>query len=417
MEAQDPLATINGLVGFAGRGAGSDAERRAADWLAKRCAPINPDAEVETFWCRPNWAAAHLWHIALAVAGSLTALASPIAGIVLLGLALASLVSDSLAGVSLGRRLTPERASQNVVAPGPEESPGATRLIITANYDAGRVGLAYRRPLRAATATVTRTFRGAAPGWLGWTAFAIVWLLVVTSLRQAGHHSQLIGAIQFPPTIGLVIGFALLLELSTGNWSPGANDNASGVSAALAVADALHTVPPRHLTVELVLAGADASDQIGLRRYLRARRRMLTPPRGPRGRRQAPAVVLGLGPCGSGTPYWWLSDGSLLPLRFSPTLRRIAQQVAQGEPHLVARPHRGRGSTGAFAARSAGLPALTIGCLEGHGLATNSHQKTDLPDTVDRQAIDHAVQFALLLIDGIDAAVGEAQREPAPTPA
>jgi hypothetical protein len=75
MEAQDPLATINALVGFAGRGAGSDAERRAADWLAKRCAPLRPDAEVETFWCRPNSAAAHLWHLALAIAGSLASLA------------------------------------------------------------------------------------------------------------------------------------------------------------------------------------------------------------------------------------------------------------------------------------------------------------------------------------------------------
>ncbi len=35
MDALDPMATITELAGFADRGAGSDAERRAANWLAR----------------------------------------------------------------------------------------------------------------------------------------------------------------------------------------------------------------------------------------------------------------------------------------------------------------------------------------------------------------------------------------------
>ena len=64
------------LEGFRGRVAGSDAERRAANWLAEELAASGRDVSVEPFWCRPNWALAHCWHIALAVAGSLISVAS-----------------------------------------------------------------------------------------------------------------------------------------------------------------------------------------------------------------------------------------------------------------------------------------------------------------------------------------------------
>ena len=408
MEAQDPRSTIEGLTGFEGRGAGSDAERRAANWLAARCAERIGEPQIETFWCRPNWALAHLWHVALAVAGSLIALASPLAGIVLLAIALVSLVTDVLTGISLGRRLSPEHASQNVLVPAAGEP--RIRLVLTANYDSGRIGLAYR--LRPATARLERALRGLAPGWLGWLAIAIVWLLVVAVLREKGHHSQLVGAVQLLPTIGLVFGFALLLELSTGGWSPAAGDNASGVAAVLQTAAILAGAPPQHLEVEVLLTGAGDAEQIGLRRYLRARHRHRKRRRG-----RADAVVLAIAACGGGALRWWRSDGSFLPLRYNASTRRLAQRIADDEAHLGATAHRGRGHTGALSARLAGLPALTIGCVDPAGTPPRSHRKTDTADAVDPEAVEKATSFALLLIDGIDAAVGEEQRQDAPTPA
>ena len=77
------------LAAFERRGPGTDAERRAARRLARelsgpndpsdpndRSDPNDPSAQgykvtTEPFWCRPNWALAHAWHVALALAGSL----------------------------------------------------------------------------------------------------------------------------------------------------------------------------------------------------------------------------------------------------------------------------------------------------------------------------------------------------------
>jgi hypothetical protein len=423
VDAPDSMSTIEGLEAFTGRGAGTDAERRAANWLAARCAAPGREALIETFWCRPNWALAHLWHVALAIAGSLISLASAIAGFIILAIALVSITADAVSGMSLGRRLTPERASQNVVvrAP-PESSPAVTpgpRLILTANYDAGRIGFAYRPWMRGAARRLERTLRGLTPGWLGWLALAVVWLLAVAALREAGHKSQVIGAIQFVPTVGLLLAFALLLELATGQWSPAAGDNGSGVAVALELAAALTAATPRHLQVEILLGGAGDGDPLGLRHHLRAQRRQRKAARHVRRETRADTIVLGFAPCAGGSPHWWTSDGSFLPLRYSASLRRMAARIATDEPHLGVGPSRGRGATSALAARVAGLPALAIGCLDGRGLAPSSHQTSDTAAGVDRGALGRAVQFALLLIDELDATVGEARPQPhsAATPA
>lgn len=400
--------TVSGLVNFEDRGAGTDSERRAARWLAAELSSAGRDVILEPFWCRPNWALAHTWHVALAIAGSLISVPSPIAGLSVLGVALISTLSDAITGLSPGRRLTPEHASQNVVALRPGTDDARTRLIVTANYDAGRVGLAYRDAFRNPSSFLRRSVHGVTPGWLGWLVIAIVWLIVIAVLRLEGHHAQPIGAIQLLPTVALVLGFALLLELATADWGPAAGDNATGVAVAIELARALDAAPSAHVDLELVLTGAGDGEQIGLRRYLRAHREE---------RRPANTVVLGVASCAGGNPRWWRSDGMLLPLRFARPLRELATRTASDEPHLAATPHAARGASPALPARRKRLPAITIGCLDERGLAPRSHHRDDIASAVDPRAVDAAVQFGLLLIDGIDSAVADAQGRPSATPA
>jgi len=400
------------LEGFEGRGAGTDAERRAAQWLADQVSAGGREVIVEPFWCRPSWALAHAWHVVLGLAGSLIATASaPVGGALVLA-SLVSVLADELIGISPGRRLTPERASQNVVAVpmrrGAETGPGRVRLVIAANYDAGRAGLAYRNGLRAIFARLRCASRGLVPGWLGWLAIANVWLLAMAILRIVGHHSRLVGVAQLPPTVGLLLGLALLIELAISDFAPAAGDNGTGVAAALTLARALDVSPPGNLDVEVVLEGAGDGGQIGMRRYLRARRRE---------RRPSDTVVLGIAACSGGNPRWWVSDGSLLPRRYARPLTGLAAAVASREPYLQARPHRGRGVTPAFPARRRRLPALAIGCLDQHGLAPRSHQRSDTAAEIDADAVDAAVQFGLMLVDAIDASVASAGRPASPAPA
>lgn len=414
------------LTEFARRGAGTDAERRAARWLREETESRWREATIETFWCRPNWALAHSWHLLLGIAGSLVMVSDPTLGGALVLVALISILADWLTGRSPGRRLTPERASQNVVSrPLADDRPAAdrtadpdaeerVRLIVTANYDAGRVDLIRRSWLRQATALPRRLAGDGrfTPGWLGWLVIAHVWLLVVAVLRHgsSGTTSPAVGILQLIPTVVLVLALALLLESAAADVGPAAADNAAGTAVALGLIRALDAAPPRRLAIELVLQGAGDGQMIGLARHLRGRRKQLV---------RNNTIVLGIGPCGPGSPHWWTGDGNLVPLRYHPRLRQLAGQLADPETGLDARPHRGRGTAPAMPARLRGIPAINVGSLDARGLAGGSHSAQDTAESLDPRALDELLQFALMLVDAIDSDLVRRTTDPltAATPA
>jgi hypothetical protein len=411
-----PLETIVALAAFERRGPGTDAERRAARWLAGELISQRQRVRIETFWCRPNWALAHTWHVALALAGSLISPSRPTIGLVMLAIALASIVTDEVTGISPGRRLTPERASQNIVArpaqpAQPAQPAGATKtkeghdvkstLIVTANYDAGRTALVYRDALRGPVAYLRRLAGRAALGWLGWLSLAIVWLLATAIIRMTARHApSALGAIQLPPTILLVIALALLLEAAAAPFGPAANDDASGTAVAMVLMRVLAAGSPENLALELVLAGGGEGGSLGIRHHLRTHRHEL---------RSGNAIVLAISPCGAGRLHYWLSDGRLIPLGYARRLREIARATNRASPH------RGRGGTPASAARAAGLPAIALGCLDPRGLAPRSHQPADTPDRIDQAALDQTLELALRMVAAINAT--STRTEPSPTPA
>jgi hypothetical protein len=415
------------LTEFTRRGAGTDAERRAALWLRDETESGWREATIETFWCRPNWAMAHSWHLLLGIAGSLVMVSNATLGGALVLAALISILADWFTGRSPGRRLTPERASQNVVSlplaadrpvadrsgdpdAGDPDAGERLRLIVTANYDAGRADLIHRSWLRRATGLPRRLAGDGrfTPGWLGWLVIAHVWLLVVAVLRHGspGTTSPAVGILQLIPTVVLVLALALLVESAAADIGPSAADNATGTAVALALTRALDAAPPRRVAVELVLQGAGDGQMIGLARHLRERRKQLV-------RRNT--IVLGIGPCGPGPPHWWTGDGNLVPLRYHPRLRQLAGQVAEAEPARDARPHRGRGTAPAMPARLRGIPAINLGSLDARGLAACSHTAQDTAENLDPRALDELLQFALMLVDAIDSDLVRRDTDP-PTP-
>jgi len=384
-----PLETTAALADYDRRGSGTDAERRAARWLARELWTQGHRVSVESFWCRPNWALAHAWHVALALVGSLLSVGHPTVGLVLLAIALGSVATDALAGVSLGRRLTPERASQNVVATPATEDTDAkpVRLIVTANYDAGRTALVYRDAFRRPAAWLRRKSGPLALGWLGTLWLTILWLLAIAVVRIVVEHpGRVVDVIQLVPSVALVLALALLLEAAAAGYGPAASDNATGTAAAIALAGALQTTRPRNLQTELVLQGAGDAEEIGMRRYLRAHRREV---------RRDNAVVLGIAAAGAGEPRYWRSDGRLIPIPYARRLRELA----------TAQPHRGRGGTPALPAATSGVPAIAIGSLDHNGLARGSHQSSDTTGRVDIKTLSSVLQLGLALVEAIDDAL------------
>src|SRR5919106_4025401 len=112
------MEIIRGLCSFEGRLAGTDAERRAANWLAERLRAQGRRAEIEPTYVHPQIGLILAAHCALGFGGSLLAIAEPVAGFAIVLVTAASLYLDLNTRFYLLRRLLFRRASQNVFSAG-----------------------------------------------------------------------------------------------------------------------------------------------------------------------------------------------------------------------------------------------------------------------------------------------------------
>jgi hypothetical protein len=386
--AGDPMADVDALVDAGRRAPGSDGERRAAGHLQRRLAGLGRAAASEPVDVWPNWPLAYAVCAALTVAGSVLAvsLPGPAAALALAGALLTFLDAGLL--LPIVRRLFGRRASQNVVSWGDRARPGL--LILVAHYDAGRGGLASSAAARERKAAVGRLVRrpiGALEP-LFWAQLAV---LACCLLRLLDVSGVVLTAVQFVPTAALIVAMALLIDIALSGTRGGENDNASGVALALRLTERFGSGRLEHFDLHVLLSGGQTAVAAGMRGFLKRHRGDLGPER---------TVVVNLDEVGCGTVRYTRREG---PLSTAPSHRRlvglcdaIAEDDAD-EGAFGARPLVNRAATDAYAARSAGLPALTITCRDPIDHA---------PGRVEEESIERAEAFCAELIRRLDAEVG-----------
>src|SRR5215212_7838532 len=105
------MDVIRELCAFEGRFAGTDAERRAANWVAGSLRDSGQRVAVDPIYVHPQSALVHAAHCLLAFLGSLVAVASPPVGFAMVLLAATSMYLDLNYRFYLVRRLFFRRAS------------------------------------------------------------------------------------------------------------------------------------------------------------------------------------------------------------------------------------------------------------------------------------------------------------------
>jgi hypothetical protein len=384
----DLRADIEALVGVGRRAPGSDAERRAAGYLKQRLEGLGRQVEVEPVDVWPAWPLAYAVLAALAVVGSVLSVSVPALGAALA--LVAALLTFLDAGVLLPtiRRLLGRRASQNVVSWGDRDKPGL--LLLVAHYDAGRGGIALGQNAearRAALGSLIRRPIGPLEP-LFWAELAV---LVCCVLRLATLSGFLLTLIQFIPTVFLIVAVALLVDIALSPTTGGENDNATGTALALRLAERFGGGRLEHFDVHVLLAGGQKAIAAGSRSFLKRHKHDL-------GRERT--VVLNLDAVGSGTVRYTTREGPLVAIKSHPQLVQLCQGIAEDdedENAFGARPITGRSPSDGYAARSAGLPAITISC---RGRLDYVHAR------VDSEALERAEGFCAELIRRLDAEVG-----------
>src|SRR5918992_1978932 len=379
---------IDALVDVGRRAPGSDAERRAAAHLKQRLERLGRDAELEAIEVWPAWPLAYAILAALAVLGSVLSVSVPALGA---GLALLAVLLTFLdAGVLLPtlRRLLGRRASQNVVSWGDRDKPGL--LLLVAHYDAGRGGIALGQKAEARRAAfgnlVRRPLGPLEP--LFWAELAVLFCCV---LRLVGLSGLLLTVLQFVPTALLIVAVALLLDIALSPTTGGENDNATGAALVLRLAERFGGGGLDHFDVHVLLTGGQKAIAAGSRTFLKRHKQVLG---------RARTVVLNLDAVGSGTVRYTSGEGPLVAIKSHLQLVQLCQAIAEDdedENAFGARPIVNRSPSDGYAARSAGLPAITISC----------RSRLDyVPARVDAEAIERAEGFCAELIRRLDAEVG-----------
>jgi Peptidase family M28 len=397
--ADERIETIRELCSFENRLTGTDAERRAAKRVAERLRGLGMRVEVEPTYVHPQMPLIHAAHCALGFAGSLVSIASPPAGFAIVLVASISMYLDVDARFYLLRRLFFRRASQNVLARAGRTGAPA-RVLLCAHLDAARSGMAFSPRQTRLAATLDRNLPFAF-GPFRVLFFALAFLLPILGARLAGVDTTGLSVVQLFPTLVLLVGVFLLVDVQLSKVVPAANDNASGVATALALAEGLQAEEPMALDVWVVVTGGEEALMEGMRAFIRAHREQLG---------EGETYVVNLDSVGAGAVRYTTSEGLAVGLPMGGRLGELCTAIAtadrqDGRRFGAEELHWGYASD-AVPAALAGYPATTITCLEpGEILPANYHRAGDVPSAIDPDALARAHDFTLELVRRLDADV------------
>ncbi len=399
MNVGERMEVIRRLCSFEGRRAGTDAERRAANYLIERLRESGRRVEVESTYVHPQYALVHAAHCMIGIAGSLAALELPALGFGLVLAASLSMYLDLNTRFYLLRRLFFRRASQNVLSRGGRGDAPA-RVILCAHYDAAQTGRVF------APGTVERMGRlqAALPFPIG--PFRLVFwplasLLPILGARMAGAEAEWLSLLQLPPTLILIVAVFLLVDIALSGVVPAANDNASGVATVLSLTGELDRDPPDHLDIWVLLSGAEECLQEGMRSFVRAHRKELS---------SDSTYFVCLDSVGQGQVRFETAAGWVVTYPMGTRLVELCEAIAEadrdGEDLYGARPLRHGLAGDSLPARVRGYAATTISCANDLNVVPGVHTAADVPDRVDPAATVRAHGFALALVRQLDRDVG-----------
>lgn len=388
-----PDQQLEEIVEIVGRAPGTDAERRTANLLREELVKQGRQAELQAIYVHRSPESVQALHAVLGVVASVVSAYLAPLGFALLLLVIASCYLDLSSRAYLLRRLLFRRGSQNVISPGTRPD-AEERIILVAGCDVPRTG--WMKGSRAFE--MRRRFPKRTQGWLGvyrvllWAGLAP--LLVLIGARLAGYDPTWITIVQILPTVILAVVAFLLIDSSLAAPSPGASENASGVIACMDLAKRLAASPVEQFDVWIVLTGGSTCFGEGMRAFF-ADKRLRDPERR--------TTVVELQAVGAGIICFRASQGAGIGIQ--PPDRLV--EALDGTPSAT-EPVSGD----AVAARSAGIDAITLTGLDDGLPHPWRSTMADLPATVDRAVLAHAVATAERMVRQLDAAAASKEAHP-----
>jgi Zn-dependent M28 family amino/carboxypeptidase len=363
------------------RRAGSSGEHRAAEWLAQRLRGTGCVAEVQDADFKAGYAGL-MRGLSLAGAGAgIAALAArslrtPAA--VAAGLAGLAIADDISNGPRIARRIIQRReATWNVVAQCGDLDAPAT-LVLLAHHDAAPTGLIFDDRAQVwfgdAFPGLLERMDTAVPIW--WPTLAAHALTVAGAL--AGRRAMVAAGLA-----GTALSAAAFHDIASRPVAPGANDNLSGVSVLVAIAERLAAAPAPGLRVMLVSCGAEEVLQGGIHGFAARHFPSLDRER---------TWFLNLETVGSPRLALLEGEGPIVMEDYHDrSFRDLVARCAAEAGVPLRRGLRARSSTDSVIPSRAGYPTATLISINRYKALSNYHRMTDTPANVDFATVQQAL--------------------------
>jgi Peptidase family M28 len=381
------MQTIERLVGFGPRWPAAEGDDPTIDYLAGELRATGREVSVERIRVRPAFHIALALLAAIAVVGSVVSVNSPPLGVAILLIVAIAIYADLTGRPSPIRWLTSPRDTANVTSFG--HLPDAThRVVLTAHHDAAHGGLLFARrggrrrrpsPLSRLAGRIDLVF---------WATIAALAAAVVRLV--SGWDTNTMSAIQFVPTVALIVLAALFLDAALARVVPGASDNASGVAAVLEVVERLERRRTENVDVWVVFTGAKEGFMLGMRAWMNEYEGDLHKDR---------TWFVNVDTVGNGDLHHVTAEGFALLFRHD---RRL---IAACE-RLGSRPYVWRLGTDGVVPLMRGYPSITLCTLE-NGRIPNFHRPADTVENIDPGAVEAAAESVEQLVRQIDGAFAQ----------
>ena len=369
------------------RGAGSDGEKAAASYIMHAMDDTGIDVAMESLKSHKSDLHGLLLIYSLALIAYMLFPVSYTASL-LLSIFVFLIFQMETYTWSTVSKLLPRSEASNVIGRVRAEDDMKQRVIMVANYDTAR-GSPLGMPKAA------RLFR-----LIYIVSFVCIIVIVLVcilgqgaSLARVSRHILVVAWLAFSPfpiyllLLSLVIAWGELV----GRYSPGANDNASGVGVMLSVLSSIAGNPLEHTEVWGVATARGCAGGRGMVSLLR---------RYPKKIKEA--FIINLDHLGAGQTMIIKREGVMLGFRSSGQLRKLAYAASSKSKDLkVTKGNCRVKKSDAMVALARGYRAVTIGGLHG-GTYQGWKNEADRFNKIDRNSMDRAVKLVQLLLEEID---------------
>ena len=280
--------------------------------------------------------------------------------------------------------LMPKGPSQNVWASIPATNEAKRRVLIVGHIDTHHTPWAFSSMKRLAFFRLMTT--------LGVAAFVLAALFYLLSVFIDTNSVRWFVFALFP--IYLIV-FVLTWQPDTTPYTHGANDNVSGASIVLSMAEQLVRSPLKHIEVWTLCSGCEEVGSHGVQAFVK------------RHQTELPGLVAinidNVGGKGAGVCYVSV-EGMVISYKAAPELIGLAERIKTERPdfNAYAKPFTTM-HTDATCLMVNKVPSLSFVGLTPDDIVPDWHQVTDIFDRLDIKAIEQTEEFVLEMLQRLDA--------------